>query len=350
LARISKKEKDTSFISKMEDKFGEDFKDVIITTTDSSGVISTGSFSLDVSIGIGGIPLSKATTIWGAESSGKTTMALSICGNCIRQLGRKALYIDVENQMDFERIVELVGNESVENGMIIVAKPKTAENAFEIAEHAINSKEFGVVVFDSVAALSPQTMQDREFNESEFAPTSKLINRFMLRNGYNIRVNKIAIVFINQVRDKIGAFRKSYDMPGGHALKHFSSVIVYLSKKTDMVQDKEVIGQTVQFVIKKNKVGKPISSFIFPLFFENGIDYWRDLVQFCEAVGVLDRAGPYYKFEGETLEQGLVKTMQYLKDHPETLDRIRNRVYNSGVIKTTDEGEELEEANEDSND
>jgi recombination protein RecA len=334
-------------MSKMEDKFGETFKDVIIKTSDSVGVIPTGSFSLDVSIGIGGIPLSKATTIWGAESAGKTTLALTICANCVKKFNRKALYIDVEQQMDFERIVELVGMDLIESGMVVVAKPKTAENAFEIAEEAIHSNEFGLVVFDSVAALSPQTMQDRDFEDTEFAPTSKLINRFMLRNGYNIRVNKIAILFINQVRDNIGAFRKSYTMPGGHALRHFCSVIVFLSKKTDIIQDKEAIGQTVQFVLKKNKVGVPLRSFIFPLLFSIGVDYYRDLVQFCEAVGVLDRAGPYYKFEGETLDQGLVKTMQYLKDHSETLDRIIDRVYNTTVIKTLDEGEELEETNED---
>jgi recombination protein RecA len=333
---LAKKKQD--FLEEMEEKFSDTFDNIFITEDDSGGVISTGALSLDASIGIGGIPCGKVTTIFGAESAGKTTLALQIAKNCILNTDKKSLYIDVENQMDFEYICDLVGDDFIESGRFVLAKPITAENAFEIAESAIRSNEFGVVIFDSVAALASEMEAKQEFNDSAYAPTSRLISRFLKRDSPYIRLNKVAMIFVNQVRDTIGSYVKVYSMPGGHALKHFSSVILQLSKEADIKIGDEPVGIITKFVVKKNKVSVPFRSSSFPIIFGEGVDSLRDVILFSEKLGVLKKKGPYYNFEGENLGQGLMKTATYLKNNPITLDKIKEVVYNN-INKTTEKEE-----------
>jgi recombination protein RecA len=335
--------KPTNFTEEMEKLFEEDYKDTIITEDDSGGVVSTGLLSLDVSIGVGGIPRGKVVTIFGPESAGKSTLALNICKHAISN-GEKALYIDVESQMDFDRMCELIGPENVGDSFIL-AKPQSAEKAFKVAEAGINHKDFSVIVFDTVAALSPEVELAADFEDSAYAPTTRLINRFMRRNGWLIRRNKIALVFVNQIRDTIGSYVKFYSMPGGHALKHYSSIIIYLSKKAEITHDKEAVGIVTEFTLKKNKVGPPFRSYKFPIMFdETGIDEYRDVVDFSEMLGIVRRGGAYYKFGEITLGSGFTKTMEFLKSNPEVLAQIREECYNRiNKIKVAVEVDDEEE-------
>jgi recombination protein RecA len=340
---MTKKTKD--FMDAVEAKFEESTKDIIITQSDSWEAISTSSLSLDVSTGKGGFPRGKFTTIYGAESSGKTTLCLCSAKKLIEK-GGKVTYIDLENQLDFEHVCDIIGEENIGSSFILV-KPDTAENAFYIAELAIKSGEFDMIFFDSIAALSPKSELEGSIEDTPFATASRKINQFVRKNIYFIRLNKVAIVFVNQVRDLIGAFRKTYTMPGGHALKHFSSLIIYLTKKADIKVDGEQVGIVTEFQIKKNKIGSPFRSYHFPIIFTTGVDSLRDSVQFAEMLGVLKKSGPYYKFGEESLAIGLAKTMEFLKNNPLTLDKIEKACYNLTINNSIKEDEEYENDSDD---
>lgn len=297
-------------------------------------VISTGSLSIDASIGIGGIPKGRITTIYGAESSGKTTLCLAMARKAIEQ-GEKVAYIDVEQSIDYAYARVMVGDFDTTN--FLIAQPETAEEALGLAEVLINGDEkldikggqFGLIVIDSVAALAPKREKDKELTDKNVALTSGILTPFFRRNMYGIRRENVALVFVNQVRDNIGAYYGGYVLPGGHALKHYSSIILFLSPGEKYTVDDKVIGMSCKFVVKKNKMAPPFRSFSFPLMFGEGIDYLRDTVDFASMIGVLRKKGAYIYFEGEQIGQGVVKTIEHLKQNPETLDKIVKMCYDA---------------------
>jgi recombination protein RecA len=214
-------------------------------------------------------------------------------------------------------------------------QPQYAEETFAIAEEGIVNGGFELIVLDSIAVLA---LKDDSFGEKEFQDNSKvagmagLISRFIKRNTYAIRNSNIAFVFVNQVRDVMGSYIPMVESPGGHSLKHICSLRIFLqavlNKDGKILINDEIIGNYIKFVIKKNKVGKPYKTYSFPLLFEVGVDYFTDLVVFAEILGVLERAGAYYRFEGENIGQGLEKTLEYLRNNRDTLDKVEKMVYN----------------------
>jgi recombination protein RecA len=305
----------------------EDYSEFIVDLERGSNVdvIPTGSISLDTSIGIGGIPIGRFTEIFGAESSGKTSLCLCITKNAIKK-GLNVLYVDQEQGLDAPYITSLVGDYDKTNFMLM--QPDTAEQALEICEKGINSGKFGLIILDSIGSLAPEVEKKKELVDKNVALVSSIITHFLRRNAYAINKNNTAFIFINQVRDTIGSYVKSYSTPGGHALKHFSSLRIFLSKGLDIEVDKEKIGMYCRFTIKKNKLGVPFKSFGFPFVYKKGVDSTRDILEFSEMLGVLEKRGSYYTFEGENIGQGVVKTKVYLESNPEVLDKIVGLVYN----------------------
>jgi recombination protein RecA len=297
--------------------------------------IPTGSFSLDVSIGIGGIPKRRFTVLDGLESSGKTTLAFSIAKNAIEKLGDKVLYVETENQMDRDYAQVLLGNPSYLDSSFILTKPNTSDDAFNIIEAGIRCKEFGLIVVDSVAALAPKEEKDKKFEDANMAIIPRDIAHFFRRNVFEVRTNNIAVLFVNQLRDNIGSYVKSYTSPGGHALKYFASVMLNLKKESDIKAGEEVIGIMSKFVVKKNKLSAPFRSYPIPIVFGKGIDSGRDMLNFSESIGVVKRAGPYYKFEDQNIGRGFNDAMRYLtsEEGKPVMERITNACYD--LIKKT---------------
>jgi recombination protein RecA len=317
--------KQRTFDDQMEELYGEDITKVFVAGEEPLQFIPTGAISLDVSIG-GGIPKGRYTVIDGPESSGKSTIAVSICKNCIETFGEKALYIDQENQMVYDYIVQLLGDADV--GKFVLAKPSTSDEAFKMIEAAIETDEFGVIVLDSIAALSPIEEQEKDFEKASVAIIPRDLAKFFRRNSFKLRTKKVAVVFVNQVRDLIGSYVKAFSNPGGHALKHYASVIVSLSKGESIKVGDDTIGTLTKFTIKKNKIAPPFRTFMIPIIFGIGVDTTRDLIEYSAMLGVLRKAGPYYKLDDVSLGKGMLDTIAYLQSDKEVLDKIQKRCYN----------------------
>lgn len=328
--------RELSFIERIEDKFG----DLIVfdETKEKERIkaISTSALSLDVSTGVGGIPLRRFTQIDGVESSGKTTLALSICQNAIKE--HDVLYIDAEQTLDFDYARRIIGD--FDTNKFTLIQPETAEQALEIAENGVKSKEFGLIILDSVGALIPQKVLDDDLTDSNVALVARIMTKFLGRTAFTVRSNDVAFLFINQVRAKIGGYVASFEVPGGYALKHILSLRISLNRAEDIKMDKDIIGINTRFTIRKNKLASPFKSFILPIMFGKGIDSLRDTVMFAEFLGVLDRRGPYYFFDGETLGSGLMNTMNYFAEHKEILDKVVQRCYTIGNILTKEKEDE----------
>lgn len=335
------------FIKDILEEFGEN----VLSKEDAGNlnVISTGSLSLDSCIGVGGIPMGKVTEIFGAEGTGKTTIAVTIAKNAIES-GNRVLYIDVENLLDNFIVEGILGHRLPEDKMIIL-HPDTAEDAFKIAEMGISSKEFGLIVLDSVGALAPKVEKEKEMDDKQMGLLPQLVTKFLRRNIHDINQNKVAFVFINQVRDNVGSmFAKAYSTPGGHALKHFAAVRISLTRSKEITKGDIIIGITVQFTIKKNKLSPPFRSYIMPLIFGEGIDFYKDFLSFSKNLGVVQQGGPFYKFNNTVIGKGFEETVNNLKNDKVTLDAIRKMCYNilskNNPIKELEETEDQEDGAE----
>lgn len=308
----------------------EEFSDLLPIKVEEGGEpinsISTGSLALDISTGIGGIPLGKFTEMFGPESSGKTTIALEICNNAI-YLGHRVLYLDQENTLDLDYASRIV--KDFNSDKFVLLQPKLMEDTIKVAELAINSGDFNLIVLDSIGALAPKKVIEDELTDSNVALLSRFLTTFLQRNAFNVRRNGVAFLGVNQVRDKIGAYISSYETPGGHAWKHITSLRIQLGRATDIEQEEVKIGINSRFTIKKNKLAPPNRTYTIPIIFGKGIDRMRDVIDFATMLGVMDKGGPYYKFEGETLASGMNKTIEYLVNNKEVLDKIVKACYNS---------------------
>lgn len=339
--------KKSSFTDKMLEDFGEK---VLNNHKKEVTAISTGSLSLDSAIGIGGIPRGMITEIYGAEGSGKTTIALCTAMG-VANSGKKVLYIDSENLLNTELLKAVLGNKILYPENIIIVTPDSAEDCFIIAESGIESGEFELIVIDSIGSMMSRKEKEVDFDKDTMMIIPRLVGKFIKRNSYGIRTSDIAVLLVNQVRDNVGAYVKSLSSPGGHVLHHQAAVRISLSKGEDLKRGDQKVGILVKFVIKKNKLAPPFRSFTIPLIFGEGIDYLSDLLDFSKLIGVVQMAGPYYKFEGVNLAQGKAATRKFLEENPETLDKIVKVVYNtinktSTLIELIDEMENLQEEEE----
>jgi len=331
----------SEFVDNLVEKFGES---LLVNNSDKMEVISTGSLSLDVSTGIGGLPRGRFTEIYGPEGSAKTTLALTMSKNVVEN-GGKVLYIDAEVMLNYEAIESMLGY-SFDKDSFILIQPETGEQAFIAIEDALDSGDFSLIVVDTVAALEPSAEKEKDFDEYTMAEISRLLPKFFRRNGAKVKNKNVAVVFLNQVRDKVGSYVQGYNSPGGHALKHHTSLIIALTKGPEIKIGTESVGIMSKFVIKKNKMSAPFRSYLIPIIFGKGIDTHSDAVDFCSMLGVIKKKGSYYKFEEIMLGQGKLAAGEYLSEHPETLDKIKESVYNvlnkNTVIDVESTEEEME--------
>lgn len=321
-----------NFIHEVVKEFGEKVI-VPIDSDENFEVISTDSISLDIATGVGGIPTKKITEIYGAEGSGKSTLALILLKNYLAMSDKNVLYVDVENMMDTSYVRVFVED----NERFILSQPLTSEDALNLIEKAVKSGLFGLVILDSVGALSSKKEVENELEKNSYAGVAKLMAKFLRRIVPYIRYNNVSLVLINQVRDKIGSYLGGFDTPGGHSVKHFTTLRIMLSASTKIQKDDKIVGNMVKFVIKKNKVGSPFTSGEFPLIFGKGVDTISDVINFATKIGVLIRKGSYYYLNGEQIGQGVANVRNLLESSPETLDSIVKRCYNAFNILTKKE-------------
>lgn len=311
------------FLDTLIEQLGEE---LIVKENVTVEVIPTGSLSLDSSIGIGGVPRGRITEIFGVEGSGKTTLALSIAKSAVKH-GLKVLYVDAENMINYETVFDLLG-EKLDPEDLVIIQPETAEENLQACEIGIRSGDFGCIILDSIGALSPEVEKSKELTDLTVGIVPKLLTLWLRRNAVQIGRANVAFIIVNQVRDQIGSYVHTLATPGGHALKHFSSVRLFLSKGEDIKVGTDIVGINIKFTVKKNKLARPFRSFLIPLFFGKGIDTYRDTILFSEMLGILKRKGSYYIFEDKTIGQGVAKTAEYLEANPDALDKLTTLCYN----------------------
>ena len=321
------------------------FDDFIVSEKDDRGieVISTGSLSLDACIGAGGIPRGRFTEIFGPESAGKTTLCLSIAKQAIDK-GLKVLYVDIEWGLDYKYINKIIGESH--KGMLHLSWPETAEEALLVVEEGIMSNEYGLIILDSIGALAPEKEKEDKLTDANVGLVPRILSKFARRSAFAVHKNNVAVIMINQVRDKIGAYIPTLETPGGHAIKHLYSLRISLFYPQKIKQGDEIIGTNTNFSIKKNKLAPDGRSFYFSIIHGKGVDYVRDVVNFATEIGVIDKNGSWLGYDGKNIGQGVDKTVKFLEEDKETLDKIVEQVYNVvNSINTSLLGEEENEQN-----
>jgi recombination protein RecA len=284
--------------------------------------IPTGAINLDAAIGVGGIPRGRITEIYGPESSGKTTLALHIAANA-QNLGGVAAFIDAEHALDVEYAKKL----GVDLDNLLVSQPDTGEEALEIAEILVRSGAIDVIVVDSVAALVPKAEIEGEMGDAHVGLQARLMSQALRKLAGSINRSRTSVVFINQLREKIGVmFGNPETTTGGRALKFYSSVRLDVRRIGPVKERDEITGSKVRVKVVKNKVAPPFRQAEFDIMFNEGISHSSLLVDIGVEAGVVEKSGAWYSYGKERIGQGRENAKMFLKDHPVMADEIEVRV------------------------
>jgi recombination protein RecA len=324
--KIDKKKAVEAAISLIEKQFG---KGSIMKLGDSGkkievSVIPTGSLSLDIATGIGGIPRGRITEIYGAEASGKTTMTLYMVAEA-QKLGGVAAFIDAEHALDINYAKKLGVN--VED--LLVSQPDTGEQALEIAEILARSGGVDIIVVDSVAALVPKAELEGEMEEQQVGLQARLMSKAMRKLTAAISKSNTAVVFINQTRMKIGMGGYGgppETTPGGMALKFFASLRMEIRRAGAIKEGTEILGHRVKVKIVKNKLAPPFKEVEFDMYFGEGISKEAELIDLGVAMDIIEKSGSWYSYEGERLGQGRENVRKYLKENKELAREIERKI------------------------
>jgi recombination protein RecA len=290
----------------------------------ASDAIPTGSLALDVALGIGGIPRGRVTEIFGAESAGKSTLAIHIMAETQKK-GGIAAYVDVEHALD----PTYAGNCGLNIDDLLIAQPDSAEQALDITEQLVRSGAVDAVVIDSVAALVPQAEIEGDMGDSHMGLQARLMSQALRKLTSSIHKSHTAVIFINQLREKIGIVYGNPEVtPGGRALKFYSSVRIDLRRIESIKQGQEVTGNRVRARVVKNKVAAPFRVAEFDIMFNQGISKMGDLLELGALQGVVKKAGAFYSYGETKLGQGRENSKEFLTQHPEIADSIENRIRN----------------------
>jgi recombination protein RecA len=285
-------------------------------------VIPTGSLALDVALGAGGIPRGRVTEIFGAESTGKSTLAIHIMAET-QKLGGLAAYIDVEHAMD-PVYAEHCGL-NVEN--LLIAQPDSAEQALDITEQLVRSGAIDSIIIDSVAALVPQAEIEGDMGDSHMGLQARLMSQALRKLTSAIHRSHTAVIFINQLREKIGVTYGNPEVtPGGRALKFYSSVRIDLRRVESIKQGSEIVGNRVRARIVKNKIAAPFRVAEFDIMFNQGISRMGDLLELGTAQGIIKKSGAFYSYGETRLGQGRENSKEFLTQHPEIADSLESRI------------------------
>jgi len=284
--------------------------------------ISTGAINLDAAIGVGGIPRGRVTEIYGPESSGKTTLCLHVVANSQRG-GGVAAYIDAEHALDTEYAKKL--GVDIEN--LLISQPDTGEQALEICEILVRSGAVDVIVIDSVAALVPKAEIEGDMGDSHVGLQARLMSQALRKLTGAIARSKCAVVFINQLREKIGVmFGNPETTTGGKALKFYASVRLDIRRIGPVKEKEEVIGSHVRVKVVKNKVAPPFKQAEFDIMYAEGISHTSLLVDIGSENGIIDKSGAWYSYGTQRIGQGRENAKMFLKDNPVLMAEVEEKV------------------------
>lgn len=289
--------------------------------------IPSGSLSLDLALGIGGIPRGRITEIFGPESSGKTTLGQHVIAEAQKR-GGTAAYIDVEHALDPSYANRCGVN--VED--MLISQPDTGEQALEITEALVRSGAVDVIIVDSVAALVPQAEIESEIGDSHVALQARLMSQALRKLAATISKTGTAVIFINQLREKVGiVFGNPEITPGGRALKFYSSVRIDLRRADTIKQGDEAIGSHVKARVVKNKVAPPFRSAGFDIMFDHGISREGEILDLGTGLGLVSKSGAFFSYGDIRLGQGKENAKQYLREHTELAREIEQRIRASAI-------------------
>jgi recombination protein RecA len=352
MSAIDKKEMDENkakalqaALSQIEKQFG---KGSIMKMGESSVgndiiPVSTGSLGLDIALGIGGLPRGRIVEIYGPESSGKTTLTLQVIAE-MQRAGGTAAFIDAEHALDPQYAQKL----GVNINDLLISQPDNGEQALEIADMLVRSGSVDIVVVDSVAALTPRAEIEGEMGDSHMGLQARLMSQALRKLTANIKRSNTLVIFINQIRMKIGVmFGNPETTTGGNALKFYASVRIDIRRTGAIKSGEEVIGSETRVKVVKNKVAPPFKTADFDILYGEGISREGEIIELGVIHKIVDKSGAWYAYNGEKIGQGKDNTRNFLKDNPEIAQeieaKIRAAVGVAGGDYEAEEGEEEEE-------
>ena len=291
--------------------------------------ISTGSLGLDIALGIGGLPKGRIVEIYGPESSGKTTLAL----HCVAEAQKKGgtcAFIDAEHAMDPGYAKKL----GVDVANLLISQPDAGEQALEIADTLVRSGAIDVLVIDSVAALVPKAELEGEMGDTHVGLQARLMSQALRKLTGSISRSRTMVIFINQIRMKIGVmFGNPETTTGGNALKFYASVRLDIRRIGAIKEREEVVGNQTRVKVVKNKVAPPFKVVEFDILYGEGISKVGELVDLGQKAGIVEKSGSWFSYDGTRVGQGRENAKQYLRDHPEVAEAIENAVRtNAGIL------------------
>lgn len=335
----------TAALTQIERQFG---KGAIMRLGDGTRtdvqVISTGSIALDLALGIGGLPRGRVVEIYGPESSGKTTLTLQVIAEC-QKLGGTAAFVDAEHALDPQYAEKLGVN--VED--LLVSQPDTGEQALEITDMLVRSGAVDIVVIDSVAALTPKAEIEGDMGDTHVGLHARLMSQALRKLTGNIKRSNCMVIFINQIRMKIGVmFGSPETTTGGNALKFYASVRLDIRRIGALKKGDEVVGNQTRVKVVKNKVAPPFKQAEFEILYGEGISREGELIDLGSQYNIVDKSGAWYSYQGERIGQGKENVRQFLKDNPEIAASIEARLRAEilpgvAAIASVDEAETSEE-------
>ncbi len=310
-------------LSQIEKQFG---KGSVMRMGDVSAqgidVVSTGSLALDVALGIGGLPRGRVVEIYGPESSGKTTLTLQVIAEA-QKAGGTAAFIDAEHALD-PSYAEKLG---VQIDDLLVSQPDTGEQALEITDMLVRSSAVDVVVIDSVAALTPKAEIEGEMGDSHMGLHARLMSQALRKLTSNIKRSNTLVIFINQMRMKIGVmFGNPETTTGGNALKFYASVRLDIRRIGAIKKGDEIVGNDTRVKVVKNKMAPPFKQALFEILYGEGISRQGELIELGVKEGIVDKAGAWYSYNGDRIGQGKDNVRNFLKDNPEIAQDIEQQL------------------------
>jgi len=317
-------------LSQIERQFG---KGSVMRMGDSGPMdiesISTGSLNLDIALGIGGLPKGRVCEIYGPESSGKTTLTLQVVAEC-QKAGGTAAFIDAEHALD-PIYAENIG---VNVDDLLVSQPDTGEQALEITDMLVRSGGVDIVIVDSVAALTPKAEIEGDMGDHHVGLQARLMSQALRKLTANIKRSNTLVIFINQIRMKIGVmFGNPETTTGGNALKFYSSVRLDIRRTGAIKQGEEVVGNETKVKVVKNKVSPPFKLANFEIFYGQGISHEGEIIDLGVANGLIDKAGAWYSYNGDKIGQGKEKVRTFLKENPDVANTIETQLRAKLLVK-----------------
>lgn len=294
--------------------------------------ISTGSLAIDNCLGVGGLPRGRIIEIYGPESSGKTTLALQAIAECQKE-GGQAAFIDAEHAID-PKYAKALG---VNIDELILSQPDSGEQALEIAEVLIKSGAIDLIVVDSVAALVPQAELDGEMGDSNIGLHARLMSKAMRKLAGAMNANNCTTIFINQLREKVGVmFGNPETTTGGRALKFYATIRIEVRKSEAIKNGADVIGNKVNVKVSKNKVAPPFKSCQVEIYYGEGISHLSEVVSLGVELGIIEKAGSWFSYNGEKIGQGAESVRAFLKANPEVDKEITEKIKEALFNKDND--------------